>query len=340
MEVSALARLTPRPVPTERQTLKPLLRSCPTCGETLWAAYHNYRTITTLEAVLGLTLQIRRCLNQACPHVHHPHRPEQEGRLALPKHECGLDVIAFVGQQRYGHHRSIPDIHQALVDRRVAVAPRTVTNLLARYDELVALSLHDTTRLQRITQVRGHIILALDGLQPDVGHAVLWVLRDCLSGEVLLARSLLSATQDDLAHLVQEVQRALQVPIVGVITDGQPSIRAAVVQALPGVPHQLCQFHYLREAAKPIYEADRHAKKVLKKRVRGIRPIERKLEGRVDPEAEVMRGYCSAVRSALTDDGRPPLVAAGLILQDRLSTIAESLEQVEKRGACPRSWGA
>jgi hypothetical protein len=230
----------------------------------MWAAYHNYRTITTLEAVLGLTLQIRRCLNQACPHVHHPHRPEQEGRLALPKHEFGLDVIAFVGQQRYGHHRSVPEIHQALVERHVAVAPRTVTNLLERYDELVALSLQDTTRLQRITQLRGRIILALDGLQPDVGHEVLWVLRDCLSGEVLLARSLLSATHDDLAHLVQAVQQALQVPIVGVITDGQPSIRAAVAQALPGVPHQLCQFHYLREAAKPISEADRHAKTVLK----------------------------------------------------------------------------
>lgn len=84
-----MARLTPRPIPTELQTLKPLLRSCPTCGETLWAAYHNYRTITTLTAVLGRTLQIRRCLNQTCPHVHHPHRPEQEGRLALPKHEFG-----------------------------------------------------------------------------------------------------------------------------------------------------------------------------------------------------------------------------------------------------------
>ncbi len=208
-----MARLTPRPIPTEIQTLKPLLRSCPTCGETLWAAYHNYRTITTLEAVLGLTLQIRRCLNQACPHVHHPHRPEQEGRLALPKHEFGLDVIAFIGQQRYGYHRSVPEIHQALRERRVAVAPRTVTNLLERYDELVALSLQDMTRLQRITQVRGRIILALDGLQPDVGHEVLWVLRDGLSGEVLLARSVLSATHDDLAHVVQEVQQALQVRV-------------------------------------------------------------------------------------------------------------------------------
>jgi hypothetical protein len=335
-----MARTTPRPVPTAMQTLKPLLRHCPTCGETMWAAYHNYRTLTTLEAVLHLTLQIRRCLNQTCPHVRHPYRPEQEGGLALPKHEFGLDVIAFVGQQRYGYHRSVPEIHQTLVERGVAIAPRTVTNLLERYDELVALSLQDTTRLQRLTQARGRVIVALDGLQPDVGHEVLWVLRDCLSGAVLLARSLLSATQDDLAKLLREGKQALKVPIVGVITDGQPSIRAAVAQALPGVPHQLCHFHYLREAAKAVYEADRHAKKELKKRVRGVRPLERKLEGRTDPAAEVMRGYCSAVRSALTDDGRPPLTASGLQLQDRLSTIAKSLERVEKRGLCPRNWGA
>ena len=81
------------------------------------------------------------------------------------------------------------------------------------------------------------------------------------------------------------------------------------------MPHQLCHFHYLREAAKPVYEADRHAKVQLKKKVRGIRPIERKVEGREDAEAEAIRGYCAAVRSALTDDGRPPLEASGLKLQ-------------------------
>ena len=58
-----MARTTPRPAPTDTQLLQPLQRYCPTCGETMWAAYHNYRTITTLEAVLALTLQIRRCLN-------------------------------------------------------------------------------------------------------------------------------------------------------------------------------------------------------------------------------------------------------------------------------------
>jgi hypothetical protein len=303
----------------------------------MWAAYHNYRTITTLEDVVHLTLQIRRCLNRACPQFCRPYRPEAEGRLALPKHEFGLDVMACVGTLRYAQHRSLPEIHQHLHHRGVVIAPRTVTHLLERYDELLTLSLTDTARLQRITQSQGRVILALDGLQPDVGHEVLWVFRDCLSGEVLLARSLLSATQPDLAVLLRTVRQNVPVPIVGIVSDGQLSIRGAVAEVFSDVPHQLCHFHYLHEAAKPMYDADRHAKKELKKRVRGVRPIERRLEGRSDPEAEVVRGYCAAVRSALTDDGRPPLEASGLTLHDRLTAITASIERVEKRGPCPRS---
>ena len=158
------------------------------------------------------------------------------------------------------------------------------------------------------------------------------MVRDCLSGEVLLARSLLSGAADDLAPLLGEVAAAVGVPVEGVISDGQTSIRRAVERALPGVPHQLCQFHYLREAALPVFEADRHAKVALKAGVRGVRPIERALEGRGDPAAEVARGYCAAVRSAITDDGRPPLAASGLKLQDRLEAVAASLDRVVAKG--------
>jgi hypothetical protein len=301
----------------------------------MWADYTNRRTVTTLEGVTRLTLQIRRCANPACARFHQPYRPEAEGSIALPQHEFGLDVIALVGSLRYQQHQTVSEIHRELVQRQVAIAPRTVTNLLDRYDELVALSLGDHQRLQEITRAQGRVILALDGLQPQVGHEVLWVLRDCLSGEVMLARSLLSATQEDLARLLQEVRQGLAVPIVAVLSDGQRSIRRAVARALPGIPHQLCHFHYLREAAHPIYEADRHAKKELKKQVRGIRPLERQVEGREDPESKVVQGYCAAVRSALTDDGLAPLAASGLKLNVRLAAIAQSLERGAKGGCSP-----
>ena len=132
---------------------------------------------------------------------------------------------------------------------------------------------------------------------------------------------------------VSYVNNDLQVLIIGAVSDGQHLIRNAVARALPGVPHQLCHFHYLREAARPIYESDRHAKKELKKRVRGIRPIERQVQGRQDQEAQAVLGYCSAVRSAITDDGSPPLQASGLKLHERLTAVSASLDNVEeKRG--------
>ncbi len=328
-----MPRRTSRPQAERTLELATDTPACPACGRALWAANKPHRTVVTLEGLLRLRLQVRSCRNPDCPRYKVCLRPEREGRFALPQHEFGLDVIALVGRLRHAEHRSVPEIHAELARRGVPICPRSVANLLDRYDELLALSCSDPARLRAITAKAGRVILAIDGLQPDVGHEVLWVIREVLCGEVLLARSLLSSCRDDLAKLLTEAKAAIGVPIAGVISDGQHSIRDAVAATLPGVPHQICQSHYLREAARPVYEADRHAKVALKKAVRGIRPIERQLRGRDDAEATATRGYCAAVRSALTDDGRPPLQASGLKLHDRLAKVARSLDRVAgKRG--------
>lgn len=325
-----MARAAARPSASTEQVLEATQQQCWHCGGPMWVAYHSRRTVMTLGGLVALRLAVRRCEAPGCVGFHRAYRPEAEGRLALPQAEFGLDVIALVGQLRFAECRSVPEIHRALTDRGVAIAERSVTNLVARYEELVALALAEAPARAATLRAQGAIVLALDGLQPDVGHEVLWVLRDVLSGTILLARSLLGATQPELVTLIDEVRAALPagVTIRGVVSDGQHAIRRAVRRALPGVPHQLCQFHYLREAARPIFEADRHAKKELKKRVRGVRPLERALEARTDAEAEALRGYCLAVRSAITDDGRPLLAASGLKLQARLTAIQTSLTHV------------
>jgi hypothetical protein len=320
--------------PTATHDLVPRRTNCPHCGKHMRADYTNRRTLTTLSGVARLNLTIRRCRNADCTAYKKPFRPEAEGRFALPHHEFGLDVVALVGRLRYGEHRSVPEIRAHLVGLGLAISERTVTNLLDRYDELLATALTDDRRLKKVLAGQKKVIVALDGLQPDVGHEVLWVIRDVLSGEILLAKSLLSARQKELSELLRQVRDACGVPVAGVVSDGPHSIRNAVAAVFPGVPHQLCQFHYLREAARPIYEADRHAKVQLKKKVRGVRKIERLVEGRDGIEAEVVRGYCSAVRGAITDDGRPPLEPSGLRLHARLCAITQSLSRVESKGGC------
>ncbi len=65
--------------------------------------------------------------------------------------------------------------------------------------------------------------------------------------------------------------------------------------------------------------------------MRGVRPLERAVEEQSSAQTEAMRGYCLAVRSALTDDGRAPLDASGLKLQDRLTQISDSIARVEQK---------
>ena len=308
-----MVRKQARPTPVREEVLDSIERRCPACGGALWVDYENRRTVSLLTESVRLRLKIRRCQNRACSRYHKPYRPGAEGRWALAEQEFGLDVMAREGQLRYRQHQTVGEIHQGLQSLGLVISERTVTNLLDRYDELVALHLSQSQRLQAVLQAQGQVILAIDGMQPDVGHEVLWLIRDCLSGEILLARSLLSAEADGPrrlpAALLTEVKGQLPVPVIAVVSDGQQSIRKAVAQALPESAHGLCHFHYLREAARPIYEADRHAKKELKKRVRGVRAIERQGEEQDDAASQVIQGYCAAVRSALTDDGRPPLVA-------------------------------
>jgi hypothetical protein len=325
-----MARRHARPAPTAFETLEPLHERCLTCGNWLRIAYFNWRTVHTLQGRVRLTLKIRRCRHPACVRYKKPYRPEAEGSWALPGSKFGLDVIAFIGHRRYGATRSVPEIHRELLARGLSIAERTVTDLLHRYEELVALRLGEQAALQERLREQGKAILAIDGLQPQQGQETLWVIRETLSGEVLLSRSQMDARAPALAKLLGEVAtvlRAAGIPIAGVISDGQPCLRHAVAQALPEVPHQLCQFHYLREATAPLYEADRAAKKQLKGEVRGVATIERSLGECTDREAAVIREYCLAVRGALSAPAASCLSSPGVALWARLEEIRDSLSR-------------
>jgi len=122
--------------------------------------YENRRTLVLLTGAVRLRLQIRRCEREGCARYHVAYRPEAEGAIALPQHEFGLDVIALVGVLRHREHRSVPEIHAILRQRGVAIAERSVTNLLDRYDELLAVSLTEGERLRGLLASQGRVILA------------------------------------------------------------------------------------------------------------------------------------------------------------------------------------
>src|SRR3954447_6439671 len=157
-----MPRRSARPQPDRIVDLPAQTRVCPACAGPLWSAATARRTVVTLEGLVRLHLQIRSCRSPLCPRHGVCLRPEQESRFALPQHEFGLDVIATVGRLRHAEHRSVPEIHAELARRGVPICARSVANLLDRYDELLTLTLSDTTRLRRATAAAGRVVLAID----------------------------------------------------------------------------------------------------------------------------------------------------------------------------------
>jgi len=119
-----------------------------------------------------------------------------------------------------------------------------------------------------------------------------------------------------------------------------------IAAEFPGVPHRYCANHFLRDLARPVLEADSHAKVRMRRKVRGLRAIERSvLRGRRasapegspsaeeevavttpdDPAGDVVLEYCAAVRGILNNDQGGPLHPPGLEMSEALTEVRQSL---------------
>src|SRR5262249_40506602 len=122
------------------------------------------------------------------------------------------------------------------------------------------------------------LILSIDGLQPEKGHEALYVVRELSGKRVWFAEPLLSATAAAVQRLIARAKDwvdALGKPVALWVSDKQDAFVTGIAAVFPGVPHRYCANHFLRDLAKPVLEADSHAKVQMRRKVRGLRGIER-----------------------------------------------------------------
>jgi len=192
-------------------------------------------------------------------------------------------------------------------------------------------------RLGPVAREHGGLILSLDGLQPEQGNEQLWVVREVQRGAIVAAANLQQASAPCLGPLLRPVQQS-GLPVLGVISDAQESIRVAVAEVFPGIPHQLCQYHALREATEPLWEADRHLLVQVKKELRPLRDVEERTRQRqarradagepADPADTVVLDTVTALRQVVRERGTQPLGFGALRALDELAALDDAL------GAC------
>jgi hypothetical protein len=121
----------------------------------------------------------------------------------------------------------------------------------------------------------------------------------------------------------------------------------AIASLWPDIPHQICQFHYLREASRPMYEVDRGLRTQIRKAIQHpVREVRQQLDRHraklacADPsgvdaatQLQLLDDYALAVQTALNLDGQQPFHYASLAVDEALTEIASSLERLSKGGS-------
>jgi hypothetical protein len=329
------------------------LRSCLSCGTRLRRyATLSQRTVITLDGPIYLTHCGYRCPAPNCPTHKRSYRSAAADALALPGFTFGLDCLILVGQLRLAQQHSLDQAHQALQARltpfELTISRRETLYLFEAYCTLVraAQEIASDTVWQDQVRASGGLILSIDGIQPDKGNETVYLVRDVLSGRVLAAENVRSSDTSTIKALLQPIHD-LNLPVIGAISDAQESLLQAIAALWPTIPHQVCQFHYLREASRPIYEVDRALRKAIRKAiqqpVRDVRgQIERHLTKLEVEQAEddstaaqlqLLNDYALAVQSALNLEGQQPFRYASLAVDDALSEIDASLARLQKGGS-------
>ena len=336
-----------RTVPLERVPVRRVLtaeaESCAVCGADTRVCQHRRRRIHDLDETIDLICRDTACTSPQCPNPRLRYRPMGEATLALPRLEFSLDVVLEIGSMRLRDDFSFPRIHRRLRERPspVPISPMSVQYQFRNYLSLVScqVALKDGRLRDRLRR-QGAILPIVDGIQFGSGDAVLYLVIDALSRQPLLGREIFCRSAEDLVPFLAQIKE-IGVPIIAVVSDKERALVPAIEEALPGVPHQFCQLHYLKNIAKPMDDdlsslgvEIRQTEETLRKFQRELIHKERKAEQKgeaVPDDLGVARELCEIARAVARCHGRAPLDPPALKRHEGLQKVAEAVGHARQK---------
>jgi hypothetical protein len=271
----------PENTPFTRVVLSVEQEVCSLCERRLYVCDHRFHRVFSLEGPLELVCKLAHCPDPACPAHSHTLSPLAETQITLPWWLIAWDVFCWLGFRRFARHWSIPQLQAELRDSyRIPLSDDALSGYLQRYRCMVAARHQDAALLAQAYQDIDELILTIDGLQPEKGHETLYVVRELRGKRVWFAEALLSSSAEEVQRLLAKAKdwaKQLNRPVALWLSDKQDAFVKGIKAEFPDVPHRYCGNHFLRDVAKPVLEADSHAKVQMRKKVRGLRDIEKQV---------------------------------------------------------------
>jgi hypothetical protein len=338
-------------------------RPCAHCGKFTHIYENRDRRLYLLAGATHLVSKIAHCMDKGCPGHQEVIESMAEMGLAPPFWTIGWDVFAWMGHRRFARNWSVPQIRAELTDSYgITVSPDLVEDYLKRYQAIVAARESAPEHLAGVYSKVKDLVLTIDGLQPEKGHETLYVVRELRLKRVWFATPLLSSSTAEVKRVFEQADawaKRLGKPVRLWISDKQKAFVTGIAEVFAGVPHRYCNNHFLRDLAKPVLERDSHAKVQMRRKVRGLRQVERAVlderrkekptttastpppttpttstlaSGSPRSEAQdIVLEYAAGIRGILNDDQGGPLDPPGLRMAEALGEVRASLTRCVER---------
>ncbi|HEY9246811.1 MAG TPA: hypothetical protein VIO11_08200 [Candidatus Methanoperedens sp.] len=230
---------------------EPEFKKCPVCGDGLVKKYNtNEKTIITLKGRLVCWERVLKCRNKGCKgNSMSFHSAEYKG-LALSSMNFGIDVVAYKGGLRFSEHKTIEEVLESLQEYGIHTNKATVSKHSDKY--LALISGYQKEQIKKIRQglaKQGGYVLQIDGTV-SVRTKTLYIFRDNISDTILYS-ALAGNDTDEVKPLVQYISDNFGKPLA-IVSDMQKSIIESVAEVFPCVPHQYCQYHFLKNVGNAI----------------------------------------------------------------------------------------
>ncbi len=238
---------------------KPEIQNCPVCGRFLCRKYSTQpRTVVRLHETITTSEHVMKCNNKNCSNRSKPIRSAELQSIVLSYMKYGIDIIARAGELRFYDLMTFDEIIEEFAKLGFKIGLGEISFITDKFLALTA-----GVQEEKIPEIRKNLekngfVLSIDGTISIKGKT-LYIFRDTVSNTVLYSEICEINDATHMETMLRHIVEKFGLPLA-IISDMQQSIIDSVRMVLPGVPHQFCQYHFLRNVNEPGAQARKYEK--------------------------------------------------------------------------------
>lgn len=224
----------------------------------------NGKKVHTLDGIIYQVINYYSCTNPRCQIYQSPFNPNP--RFDYGERSYGADVFRLIAEKLLLYDVPIKSIWKELHFKyQVHISDRTVARICDDIINLKAYQIDLTTKSILIQD--SHLLLGFDGQDPGKAGKALWIFLDVLHNRVLATYIVDTIDSERLHSIIKKIQEEYSVKIIGFVSDKQNLITKCCKTYYPDIPHQYCQFHFLRNSWNHLETLDSNIYLPLKKEI-------------------------------------------------------------------------